>query len=56
MLLLATTTAFRGGSCRAVQLSDMFLSELPVLGGHDIGSGVEVIAVAGTHEYNGSWR
>ena len=42
MLLLSTTTAFRGASCRAVELSDLFPSSLPSLDPNEDGSGTEV--------------
>jgi hypothetical protein len=40
MLLLSTTTAFRGASCRAVELSDLFPSIIPSPDGD--GFGIEV--------------
>ncbi|KAH9178185.1 hypothetical protein EDB89DRAFT_1151160 [Lactarius sanguifluus] len=40
MLLLSTSTALRGGSCRAVELSDLFPATIPSPGGG--GSGIEV--------------
>ena len=41
MLLLSTTTALRGGSCRAVQLSDLFPAVIPSPDG-DKSGGIEV--------------
>lgn len=40
MLLLSTSTALRGGSCRAIELSDLFPSTIPSPDGE--GSGIEV--------------
>ena len=40
MLLLSTTTAFRGASCRAVELSDLFPAIIPSPDGNE--SGIEV--------------
>lgn len=40
MLLLSTSTALRGGSCRGVELSDLFPSTIPSPDGE--GSGIEV--------------
>ena len=40
MLLLSTTTAFRGASCRAVELSDLFPAIIPSPDGDE--SGIEV--------------
>jgi hypothetical protein len=42
MLLLSTTTAFRGASCRAVELSDLFPSSLPSVDPHHDGVGIKV--------------
>jgi hypothetical protein len=42
MLLLFTTTAFRGASCRAVELSDLFPSSLPSIDPNEDGTGLKV--------------
>jgi hypothetical protein len=42
MLLLSTTTAFRGASCRAVELSDLFPSSLPSIDPNEDGTGLKV--------------
>lgn len=42
MLLLSTTTAFRGASCRAVELSDLFPSSLPFIDPNEDGTGLKV--------------
>ncbi|KAN0134511.1 hypothetical protein V8E53_007657 [Lactarius tabidus] len=43
MLLLSTSTALRGGSCRAIELSDFFPSTIPSPDGD--GSGIEVLGI-----------
>jgi len=43
MLLLSTTTAFRGASCRAVELSDLFPAIIPSPDGGDLGIEVKTI-------------
>ncbi|KAH8979010.1 hypothetical protein EDB86DRAFT_3089648 [Lactarius hatsudake] len=43
MMLLSTSTALRGASCRAVKLSDLFPTTIPSPGGG--GSGIEVLGI-----------
>jgi len=61
MLLLSTTTAFRGASCRAVELSDLFPSSLPSVDPHHNGVGIKVCCTlnaicADADIHQGTWH